>query len=57
MKLALSLLIATPILLASLSSFAKDDHYKNQQRANESNRQTNNAIVNNNSQRNYNNKR
>jgi hypothetical protein len=58
MKLALSLLITTPILLASMSSFAGDkDFYKSQQRANESNRQSNNAIVNNNSQRNYNNKR
>jgi hypothetical protein len=58
MKLALSLLIAVPVLLASFGASAQsknqkeaNDHYKSQQRSNESNRQTNNAIVNNNSQR------
>lgn len=64
MKFVLTLLLATPILLASFGASAQygknksdNDHYKSQQRASESNRQTNNAIVNNNNQRNYNNKR
>jgi hypothetical protein len=64
MKLALSLLIAAPLVFASFGASAQygknksdNDHYKSQQRANESNRQTNNSIVNNNSQRNYSNKR
>jgi sortase (surface protein transpeptidase) len=58
MKFALLLLISVPVLLTSFGATAQsksqkeaNDHYKSQQRSNESNRQTNNAIVNNNSQR------
>jgi hypothetical protein len=64
MKLALSLLIAAPLVFASFGASAQygkdkqaNDHYKSQQKADHDRRATNNAIVNNNNQRNYNNKR
>lgn len=62
MKTILAILAATPLLFASWGAAAQsknqreaDAHYKRQQQTRESNRQTDNRTVNNNSQRNYNN--